>query len=177
MHKRILLALDGSTMAEQALGHAVEQAKRFRSELILLRAIGPSLQSGGLSTMELGWVQEQMGDWARDYLQSIATQVRAQGVPVRVVVVQDPAHKAITRFAETNDVDLIVICSRGQSGPSRWMMGSVADRVVRGATTPVLLVQAVGNGRREISAGRIAEDEFDRFSEEEKGLRMSGWMD
>jgi nucleotide-binding universal stress UspA family protein len=142
MHKRVLLPLDGSTMAEQALPHAVEQAKRFRSELILLRAIGPSMQGGALSSMELGWVQEQMGEWARDYLESIATQVRPQGVPVKVVITRDPPHEAITQFAETNDVDLIVICSRGQSGPSRWLMGSVADRVVRGATTPVLLVRA-----------------------------------
>jgi nucleotide-binding universal stress UspA family protein len=147
MRKRVLLPLDGSTMAEQALPHAIEQAKRFRSELILLRAIGPSLPDSGLSIMEFGWVQEQMGEWARDYLESIATQVRAQGVPVKVAVVRDPAHKAITQFAESNGVDLIVICSRGQSGPSRWLLGSVADRVVRGAATPVLLVQAQSRGR------------------------------
>ncbi|MGD2205658.1 MAG: universal stress protein [Anaerolineae bacterium] len=144
MHKRVLLPLDGSTLAEQALPHAVEQAERFRSELVLLRAIGPSLPGSGLSPMELGWVQEQAGEWARDYLESIATQVRTQGVPVKVIIVQDPPHKAITQFAKTNGVDLIVLCSRGQSGPSRWLMGSVADRVVRGATTPVLLVRGIG---------------------------------
>ena len=158
MHKRVLLALDGSTMAEQALPHAVEQAKRFRSELILLRTIGPSLQGSGLSTMELGWVQEQMDKWARDYLESIATQVRAEGVPVKVIVLHDPPHEAITQFAEANSVDLIVICSRGQSGPSRWLMGSVADRVVRGAAVPVLLVRAshqksTGKAKWESQAG------------------------
>lgn len=147
MHKRVLLPLDGSSMAEQALPHAVEQAKRFRSELILLRATGSLLQSSGLLPMDFGGVQEQMGDWARDYLESIATHVRTEGVPVRVVVLQDPPHEAITQFAETNGVDLIVICSRGQSGASRWLMGSVADRVVRGASAPVLLVQAQSNGR------------------------------
>ena len=128
-------------MAEQALPYAIVQAERFRSELILLRAVGSSLIGNGLSPVELGWVQEQMGEWARDYLESIATQVRTRGVPVKVVILQDPPHEAITQFAEANGVDLIVICSRGQSGPSRWLMGSVADRVVRGATTPVLLVR------------------------------------
>lgn len=146
MHRQILLPLDGSTMAEQALPHAVEQAERFRSELILFRAISPSLPGSGFSRLELGWVQEQAGEWARDYLESIATQVRTRGVPVKVVIVQDPPHEAITQFAETNGVDLIVICSRGQSGPSRWLMGSVADRVVRGASTPVLLVRAQSTG-------------------------------
>ena len=131
-------------MAEQALPHAVEQAQRFRSELVLLRAIGPSTHGSGLSPMEteFGCVQEQASEWARDYLESIATHVRTRGIPVKVVIVRDPPHEGITQFAETNDVDLIVICSRGQSGPSRWLMGSVADRVVRGATTPVLLVRA-----------------------------------
>jgi nucleotide-binding universal stress UspA family protein len=51
---------------------------------------------------------------------------------------------AIMQFAEDNAIDLIVICSRGRSGLSRWLMGGVADRVVRGATVPVLLVQAHG---------------------------------
>jgi nucleotide-binding universal stress UspA family protein len=154
MHKRVLLPLDGSTMAEQALPHAVEQAERFRSELILLRSINHLLPGSGLSSMEPGSIQELACDWARDYLESIATQVRTQGVPVRVVVLQDPPHDAILHFAETNDVDLIVICSRGQSGPSRWLMGSVADRVVRGATMPVLLVQAQSNGRPQPEASR-----------------------
>jgi nucleotide-binding universal stress UspA family protein len=106
-----------------------------------LRAVG-SLNGNGQSSLELGWVQEQMGQWARDYLESIATQVRVEGVPVKVVVLQAPAHEAITDFAEVNGVGLIVICSQGQSGPSRWLMGSVADRVVRGAAVPVLLVRA-----------------------------------
>jgi nucleotide-binding universal stress UspA family protein len=156
MHKRVLLPLDGSTMAEQALPYAVEQAERFRSELILLRAISPMLPGTGLSPLELGWVQEQAGDWARDYLESVATHVRTRGVPVKVVIIRDPPHEAITHFAETNGVDLIVICSRGQSGPSRWLMGSVADRVVRGATVPVLLVQASGQKRN----GRAAQETF-----------------
>ena len=154
MHKRVLLPLDGSSLAEHALPYAVEQAKRFRSELILLLATGSLLQNSGTFPMEIGGVHEQIGDWARDYLESIATWVRTQGVPVRVIVFQDPLHEAITGFAETNGVDLIVICSRGQSGPNRRQMGSVADRVVRGASTPVLLVQAQSNGRQQPEPSR-----------------------
>jgi nucleotide-binding universal stress UspA family protein len=50
----------------------------------------------------------------------------------------------IIRFAEENDIELIVMSARGHSGLSRWLLGSVADRVVRGATVPLLLVQARG---------------------------------
>lgn len=66
MHKRVLLPLDGSVMAEQALPYAIAQAERFRSDLILMRAVGSSLNCIGLSPVELGWVEEQMGEWARD---------------------------------------------------------------------------------------------------------------
>ena len=61
MHKRVLLPLDGSRMAEQALVFAVEQAERFRAELVLLRAISPLPPGTDLSS-ELGWAQEQMGE-------------------------------------------------------------------------------------------------------------------
>jgi len=88
MHQRVPLLLDGSTMAEQALQHAVEQAERFRSELILLRAIGPAQKSDGSMSVELGWAQEQASEWARDYLESIATQVRTRGIPVKVVILR-----------------------------------------------------------------------------------------
>ena len=55
---------------------------------------------------------------------------------------EEAPHVAITQYAEMNQVDLIALCSRGRSGPSRWLMGSVADRIVRGANVPVLLVRA-----------------------------------
>jgi nucleotide-binding universal stress UspA family protein len=81
---------------------------------------------------------------AREYLENIAAGLQEQGIPVQVVIIEGRPHTEILRFAETNQVDLIVICSRGRSGFSRWLMGSVADRVVRGASTPVLLVRSSG---------------------------------
>ena len=59
-----------------------------------------------------------------------------------MAVTEEAPNVAITQYAETNQVDLTVRCSRGRSGPSRWLMGSVADRIVRGAKAPVLLVGA-----------------------------------
>jgi nucleotide-binding universal stress UspA family protein len=140
MDARILVPLNGSMIAEQALPHAVAQAERIRSDLILLRAVAAPANGNGLIPMEPGWVQDQASEWVR--VECIATRVRTPGVPVKVFVIRDPPHEAIIQLVETNDVDLIVICSGGQSGPSRWLMGSVVDRVVREATVPVLLVAA-----------------------------------
>ena len=140
MYRCILLPLDGSDVAEQALPFAISQAERFRAQLILLRAVEPILYTRSLATLD-GARQERL-DWAREYLEGVATRIRERGIQVKVAVMEDAAHVAITEFAEANEVDLIAICSRGRSGPSRWLMGSVADRVLRGAKAPVLLVRA-----------------------------------
>ncbi|MCJ7661456.1 MAG: universal stress protein, partial [Anaerolineales bacterium] len=77
-----------------------------------------------------------------EYLEQVAVGVREIGISVRVVTVDGCPHEEIVRFAEIEQVDLIVICTRGQSGFSRWLMGSVADRVARGVSIPVLLVRS-----------------------------------
>jgi len=56
-------------------------------------------------------------------------------------------HEEIVRFAETEQVDIVVMCTRGHSGVSRWMVGSVADRVARSVNVPVLLVRAPRDSR------------------------------
>ena len=61
---------------------------------------------------------------------------------MRVITVEGNSHEGIVSCAESEQVDLIVICTRGHSGLSHWLMGSVADRVVRGTGVPVLLVSA-----------------------------------
>jgi len=78
----------------------------------------------------------------REYFEQVAAGVREIGISVRVGTVDGYPHEEIVRFAEVEQVDLIVISTRGQSGLSRWLMGSVADRVPRGVNVPVLLVRA-----------------------------------
>ena len=76
---------------------------------------------------------------AREYLQRVAAGLEGRGVPVRVRTVEGRVPRAILDFVEKNQVNLTVVATRGLSGPSRWLMGSVADRVVRGTRVPVLL--------------------------------------
>jgi nucleotide-binding universal stress UspA family protein len=141
MYKRVLLPLDGSPLAEQALPHAIAQARYAEAELILLRVVEPFAQARGLSVADLERIREQTEGWSRESLGRIAADVQQQGVPVQTAMVEGRPHVAIAEYAESNQVDLIVMSTRGQSGLSRWFMGSVADRVVRGATVPVLLVR------------------------------------
>jgi nucleotide-binding universal stress UspA family protein len=142
MYKLILLPLDGSSLAEEALPHAVAQAENFRAELILLKVLEPLAKQYNISLEAAGRVEKATRELAREYLERVATDVRERGVSVRVITIEGNPHEGIVSCAEAEQVDLIVISTRGQSGLSRWLMGSVADRVVRGASVPVLLVSA-----------------------------------
>jgi nucleotide-binding universal stress UspA family protein len=142
MYKRILLPLDGSLLAEQALPHAIAQAGRFGAELILLRVVEPMLPTETMVPREaIRQAEERTEALTREYLERVAARVRKRGIPVQVVTIKGLPRRQIVQFAEANQIDLIVICTRGRSGVSRWLMGSVADRVIRGASIPVLLVR------------------------------------
>jgi nucleotide-binding universal stress UspA family protein len=142
MYKRVLIPLDGSALAEQALPHAIAQARHFQAELILLRVVEPIAHVGGMSLADLERIRQQTRIWFDEYLESIAADIQGLEIPVQKITIEGRPHTGIAEFAENNRVDLIVMSTRGQSGLSRWLMGSVADRVVRGATVPVLLVRA-----------------------------------
>jgi nucleotide-binding universal stress UspA family protein len=146
MYERILLTLDGSTLAEQAVPHAVLHAQCFGAELILLKVLVPLPRDRRVSQAAIERAEKVTEDLAREYLESIAAPIREQGIPVQVATVNGSPYEEIVRFAEENQVTLLVMSTRGHSGISRWLLGSVADRVVRGATVPLLLVQARRNG-------------------------------
>jgi len=142
MYKRILIPLDGSPLAEQALPHAIAHAERFRAELVLLKVLIPLSRRHSMSEAALQQAEEATDKLATEYLERVAAGAREHDIVVQVFTTEGRPHLEITRFAEANRVDLIVMSTRGQSGISRWLMGSVADRVVRGASVPVLLVRA-----------------------------------
>lgn len=142
MYKRILLPLDGSNLAEQAIPHAVAQAERFQAELILLQVLEMLPKDRHLSGTVVKDGFELTNKFAQEYLGHVAVRIQEQGIPVQVATAEGRPHVEIIHFAEKNKVDLIVMCTRGQSGISRWLMGSVADRVVRGANIPVLVIHA-----------------------------------
>ena len=142
IYRRILLPLDRSAISEQAVPHALAQARRFGAELILLRVLEPLTNVRGLSDGDLEDMRAFSLQRAREYLDDLVATSEYEGITVRTAIVEGRPHEKILQYAEENELDLIVICTRGRSGFSRWLMGSVADRVVRGAKVPVLLVRA-----------------------------------
>jgi nucleotide-binding universal stress UspA family protein len=142
MYKRILVPLDGSQLAEQALPHAAIHAKQFGAETVLLKVLGPLPELTMSSPRVTRAAAAASTQLVVEYLESVAVGLREEGIPTRVATVEGKPYVEIIRFAEENEIDLIAMSTRGQSGLSRWLLGSVADRVARGATVPLLLVQA-----------------------------------
>ena len=143
MIERILVTLDGSRLAEQALEVAIDQAERYGSELYLLRVVSPmakSYRAGAGSVAAIETVERQLVQLARDYMDGIAARVRERGLDVRVAVRVGNPNKEILKSAEDNAIDLVVMTTRGETGFSRWLLGSVTDHIVRAAKVPVLVV-------------------------------------
>ena len=146
MYKRILLALDGSAMAEQALPVAVNHANRFQSELYLIRVVSPLIKSyrTGMATISaIEKAEEQLRGIAEDYLEGIAKKISEENIDVNIATRIGIPYKEIISYSDQNKIDLIVMCTRGESGFTRWMLGSNTDYVIRGTKVPVLAVPAI----------------------------------
>jgi nucleotide-binding universal stress UspA family protein len=145
MATRILVPLDGSPLAEQALPCAVTLARGLPAELVLLRAvwIPPDiLEMLDESTVELNAIVAQLEAEASDYLGKLVEQLKEAGLGARPVVRRGPAAEAILDYAGLTDVTQIVMATHGYSGIKRWTHGSVAERVLQAARAPLLLVRA-----------------------------------
>jgi nucleotide-binding universal stress UspA family protein len=147
MIKRILLTLDGSVMAEQALPAAINYANCFQSELFLLRVINPltkAYPSGKTPLSAFEFAEEQLAIIANEYLEKIAADYKEESFPIKVATRIGVPYQEIIKFAQENNIDLIVMCTRGQSGFTRWLVGSITDHVIRGSEIPVLVIPAIG---------------------------------
>ena len=132
--KRILVPLDGSDLAATALPPAVELARGAGAELILLRAVEQQPQYVSLLMMRR--------DQAAAALDALVADIGLQ-VPVTPVVAADyrDSAEAIVEEAARHQADLIVMATHGYGGVRRWMLGSVADKVLQAAPAPLLLVR------------------------------------
>lgn len=141
MYNKILVPLDGSELAEQVLVYAKEFSGRMDLDLVLLHVCGKE--------------QYEALPMHRAYLEQVAEKLRAQSNDVRArvsgqkkqerqilgkVAVGYPAEE-ILRYADQEKADFILMATHGRSGITRWVLGSVADKVLRASRMPVLLVR------------------------------------
>jgi nucleotide-binding universal stress UspA family protein len=145
MYARVVVPLDGSELAEQALTDAEDLARLAMAALHLVRVVDPTrLDHFGLDQLvaasTLGEKIEEAERAATAYLEDIAARLRERDLTVQSEVRRGAPAAEIVAVA--NPGDLIVMLTHGRSGLGRWFLGSVAEAVVRQAPVPVLLVRA-----------------------------------
>lgn len=141
----VILPLDGSATAEAAIPHAVEMSKLLGVGISLIRAVSPASHADAfVEYMPDSYERlvEEAREDAEEYLDGVATRIRDQGISeVRTEASIGNASSAIVDLARAADEPLVVMATHGRSGVGRWVLGSVADRVVRHGPGPVLVVR------------------------------------
>jgi nucleotide-binding universal stress UspA family protein len=141
--QKILCPTDFSAPAEAALVAALEVAHHFHSTLHLVHVVAalPTTRSDPNYSFHVPEYEAALHAEAREKLESIAAGIRAQGLSVEYAIGHGHAGREIVRMATELGVDLIVIATHGETGWRHVIFGSVAERVVRLAECPVLIVR------------------------------------
>ncbi|HEY7417865.1 MAG TPA: universal stress protein [Ktedonobacteraceae bacterium] len=139
----IVVPLDGSLLSESALPVAEGLATAFGNPLILVRAVErPQNTSVSMdSALILANVENWMIEETRNYLQRKQHEVASRGMRVTTEISTGAPAWFIEECVQANQAGLVVIASHGRSGPGRFLMGSVAQSVLRDSDVPVLLIR------------------------------------
>ncbi len=140
----ILVPLDGSDLAEVALGEAARLARALGAGVLLLQVIAPVedvIQSGTMRiAVDEVWAAAQARALA--YLRDVRARPLLTGIAVDVDVRMGNAAETILEVARARDVERIVMATHGRTGFTRWVLGSVAEKILRAADRTVVLVRA-----------------------------------
>jgi nucleotide-binding universal stress UspA family protein len=150
MYKKIMVPLDGSELAECVLPHVESLVKAGQvGEVVFVRIIEPfnfRLLSGeGIPNPEdMARFDAEARAAGEKYVQTVADRAKSNGTPVRGEVLIGKPSVKLAEYANSGGFDLMMIATHGRSGVSRWVWGSVADRLLRAVCIPVMMVRAPG---------------------------------
>ena len=148
MYKKIMVPLDGSELAECVLPHVEAFIKGFNiSNVTLVRVVEPEKPYVGDVTIKpeiLEARELEMISFAKDYLSQIVSRLKYEGTALHAEVIVGRVTESLVDYTEKNDIDLILIATHGRSGVTRWVRGSVADKILRFSNVPILMVRAPG---------------------------------
>lgn len=141
MYSSILLPLDGSSFAEEAVPLAARAARAFGADLHMVHVIRPMPgEGGGSAEADLNW-RSEVREAATGALSEIAGRLRQDGVSATAVVREGEVVGELMASIEEHDADLVVMTTHGAGGFRRWWLGSVADSLLRKSRVPILLVR------------------------------------
>jgi nucleotide-binding universal stress UspA family protein len=139
-YKRIMVATDGSKPARKAVETGIDIAKLSGAKIYAVYVVVPTTHSA----RDFGWEKAAMehfrneGKRATGFVEETA---KAAGIEVESVLLEGHPADEIVKFAEQNDIEMIVMGTLGKTGLDRFLLGSVAENVVRHSKIPVLVVR------------------------------------
>jgi nucleotide-binding universal stress UspA family protein len=141
-YRNIVIATDGSENTQKAISYGIEIAKLSGAIVHALYVIDTSSYS--TIPMDAGWEEmyEILKKEGEKAIFIVKERGEAAGVEVREVLWEGHPSTEIINFAEKNDIDLIVMGTLGKTGLDRFLLGSVAEKVVRNSKVPVLVVRS-----------------------------------
>ncbi|GHO84438.1 universal stress protein [Dictyobacter formicarum] len=145
---KILVPLDGSPLAEEAIALAAQIAHGSKAELLLLRVVPPSscVPLYPVTPMDLTEPMEETAFTnARTYMEEVIPRAHIDTLKVQTDVLLGGAANTIVDYALQQGVGLIVMRSHGETGLTRWIMGSTAQQLVRNSPVPVLVMNRPQN--------------------------------
>jgi nucleotide-binding universal stress UspA family protein len=144
-YRNIVIATDGSENTQRAISYGIEIAKLSGATVHALYVVDTSSFSSIPMSSDGGWevMFEILRKEGQSAVSAVKQQAKAAGVEdVREIIWEGNPSTAILEFAEKNNVDLIVMGTLGKTGIDRFLLGSVAEKVVRGSTVPVMVVRS-----------------------------------
>jgi len=154
----ILVPLDGSPLSEAALPYAEALARAETAPLRLISVVEPApVGLTGQPSEVQAHLEQVQRQRLGQYLTTTADALRARGLQVTVTLGSGDPSSQILAVADAHDAAMIVMATHGRGGAARWLVGSVADKVMRLGTRPVLLVRPpqAGEATRAIRLGRL----------------------
>jgi nucleotide-binding universal stress UspA family protein len=154
--RKILVAVEFDATSRGALDLGAGLAREYEAELIIVHAIEMLIPPYPVAMMpELSGIQAS----AQQGLDRIIEHVEAVWPRVRGALLWGNPAEQIVRYGEDCDADLIVVGTHGRKGPSRWLLGSIAEKVTRWSRTPVLTVHEGDDQPHRPRAGAAGEDQ------------------
>jgi nucleotide-binding universal stress UspA family protein len=140
----IMVPLDGSELAETALPMVERIARTMSLDVVLVRAVkGEEFYLSyayGYRPNGIPDINEELRQEAMEYLDQVAEDMRWRGLSVSTRLLHGPPATAIIEYAREAPNDLVALTTHGRAGLSRWILGSVAEALVRASGDPVLVI-------------------------------------
>lgn len=143
--KKIFIATDGSEQNRRAIEYGIELAKIAGGKIF----VGYVVDTAAFASipMDAGWemMYELMETEANEAVQKVEVLAKQAGIDVETILLEGHPSNEIIEFSQKNGIDVIVMGTLGKSGLDRFLLGSVAEKVTRNSTVPVLVVKGVSS--------------------------------